>query len=133
MTEEFLSLDRQKNADSIIQSEQDYIDNCVQYALSGGWVKETEKDILIDKYLKPIYQKYLEVIADLKKEMTNANELAAIITKMNFCLETTRRIGSTDPNNILRSIQDIKRSAQDTYSEYAIASLAQAIAEIVNN
>ena len=116
-----------------VRTEQEYVDMSVQYALSTGWIKEAEKEILVGKYLKPIYQKYLEVIEELRKEDVPENELAKIVLKMNACLEATRRIGSTDADNIIRSIADLRNRSHDDYTEYALTSLLVFVSELIRS
>ena len=118
---------------SRIRTEQEYIAMGVKYALSTGLVKEAQKDLLLEKYLKPIYRKYLEIIEELRKEKVPEDELAKIVLKMNNCLEATRRIGSTDPDNIVRSIQDSRDRAQDEYTEYALTSLLDFVSETIRS
>src|SRR3989344_4872304 len=133
MNEETPSPNKIIKEKSSIQTEQEYIDECVRYALSGGWVKEAKKDILVDDYLKPIYRKYLGIIEDLRKEKVPERELGMIILKMNYCLEATRRIGSTDPNNIIRSIEDFRNQARDEYTEYALTSLLDYVSGVIRS
>ena len=118
--------------------EDQYYQDCVEYALSTGWVKKKEKNILKDKYLKPIYQKYLGLIEEVKNEIKTENNpgttIEDIIEKLNLIMERTRRIGSTDPGNITRSIGDFYKFScrEDTYTEYAAMALYQFMAEIIN-
>jgi len=112
-------------------SEQEYLDMAVKYALSVGWVKEKEKDILINDYLKPIYAKYLEIIKDLHQEGLAVGDITKIVTKMNRCLEATRRIGSTEPNNIVRTIRDYQLAAKNNHEEYALTLLSHIVSEVV--
>ncbi|MBI2046271.1 MAG: hypothetical protein HYT28_02535 [Parcubacteria group bacterium] len=122
----------QKKERSRIRTEQEYVDKCIQYALSSGWAGEEQKDALIEKYLKPIYQKYLEIIEDLRTEKIPEDEIEKIISKMNDCLESTKRIGTTDPNNIIRSIEDYKNFvAKDIYTEYALKSLLEFVSATI--
>ncbi|KKU52001.1 MAG: hypothetical protein UX72_C0011G0045 [Parcubacteria group bacterium GW2011_GWA2_47_10] len=103
-------INQEREDKSRVRTEQEYVDMCVQYALSIGWVKEAQKDFLIEKYLKPIHRKYLEIIEELRKEKVPEDDLAKTVLRMNNCLESTRRIGSTDPENIIRSIEDARKS-----------------------
>lgn len=121
-----------------ILNEDEYYKECCEYALSTGWVKKKEKDILIKEYLKPIYQKYLEIIEETKNEIKLEKDpgttIDEIIEKLNIILERTKRIGSTDPSNITRSIFDYYKFSctQNTYIEYATMSLGQFIADTIN-
>lgn len=121
-----------------VLNEQQYYQECVDYALSTGWVKKEEKDILIEKYLKPIYQKYLEAIEEVKDEIRSDEDsgttIEELIEKLNIIMERTKRIGSTDPTNITRSIGDFYRWScrQDHYTDYAATSLGQFIAQKIN-
>ena len=114
-----------------VRTEQEYIEACVAYALSTGWIKENEKEVLVKKYLKPIHGKYLEIIDDLRKEDVLAKKLARIIERLNNCLDATRRIGSTDPNNIIRTIEDARNRAQWGYEEYALGMVSDFIAGLL--
>jgi hypothetical protein len=116
-----------------VQTEEEYIAAAVEYALSGGWVKKEQEGILVEKYLKPIYGKYLEIIEELKKREISKEELEMIIIKMNSCLESTRRIGSTDPQNIIRTIEAWRNDAQDVDTEYALTSLLDFVSEILRS
>ena len=117
--------------------ESTYLDMCVDYALKTGWVKPEQKDVLVNEYLKPIYQKYLEVIDELKTEVaaeSDAKEVhEAIIKRLNYILERTHRIGSTDHNNITRAIYDYRDRfcRSDMYLEYAATSLADFVSELL--
>lgn len=122
-----------KAEQSSIRTEEEYIKKCVDYALSIGWVQEKDKDNLIDNYLKPIHRKYLEIIEEIRKEEVSNNELEIIIGKMNNCLIFTRRIGSTAPDNIIRSIQDAVERARDDYVEYALSSLLGIVRQVLQN
>jgi len=121
-----------------ILNETEYFDQCAEYALAGGWIKPEEKDTLIQKYLRPIHQKYLELIEEIRREVMqreNGEEiLASVIEKMNTCMKATQRIGSTDPGNILRSIAECYRfnCKTETYAEYAVNSLHSTIAEVLS-
>lgn len=120
-----------------VMDEKVYFDMCVEYAISTGWVKLKEKDVFIEKYLKPIYQKYLETIEEVKMEIASGPDkeilLKKIIKRLNHILERTARIGSTDPGNITRSIDDYYRMfcREDVYIEYAATSLAQFISDLL--
>ena len=133
MTEKIPSPDKEREEKSRIRTEQEYVAMAVEYALSTGWIKEPQKDFLIEKYLKPIHGKYLEIIEELRKEKVPEDDLAKIILRMNSCLESTRRIGSTDPDNIIRSIEDRRNQAQDNYTEYALTSLLDFVSEVVRS
>ena len=126
-------INQEREDKSRVRTEQEYVDMCVQYALSIGWVKEAQKDFLIEKYLKPIHRKYLEIIEELRKEKVPEDDLAKTVLRMNNCLESTRRIGSTDPENIIRSIEDARNRAQDEYAEYALTSLLDFVSEIARS
>jgi len=123
--------------ESRIIDENTYIDMSVDYALMTGWVKPEKKHILIDNYLKPIYQKYTEVINEVTTEVAAEADaeilLKTIIKRLNQILEPTRRIGSTEDNNITRSIYDYRdRLCQsNTYLEYAATSLADFIRDLL--
>ena len=115
-----------------IQSEQEYFDMVLDYALDLGWVKKEEKEVLIEKYLKPIYQEYTKIIKELGDEGdVTDEEMKKAVEKMNLCLEATRRIGATDPANIIRTIDDLRRMSGNIYVEYAIASLRIIISEVL--
>ncbi|MFA6253248.1 MAG: hypothetical protein WCV69_03205 [Patescibacteria group bacterium] len=121
-----------------ILDENTYYEECLTYALDIGWIQASEKDLLIEKHLKPIYQKYLniiqEVTAELQKEKDSGTTIEKIIEKLNYILERTKRIGSTAPDNIIRSIDDYYRFSctNNTYAEYAAMALYQFIAQNIN-
>ncbi|OGM00859.1 hypothetical protein A2480_00925 [Candidatus Uhrbacteria bacterium RIFOXYC2_FULL_47_19] len=123
--------------ESKIIDESMYVDLCVNYALNTGWVQPEQKNILTEQYLKPIYKKYTEVLDEVKSEVaadTDAETRIKIITKrLGHILERTRRIGSTDRNNITREIYDYRDSfcQSDEYLEYAATSLADFISELL--
>lgn len=123
--------------ESKIIDESMYIDMCVDYALKTGWVRPEQKDILIEQYLKPIYQKYTEILNEVKSEVAAETDvetrIKTIIKRLNHILERTQRIGSTDHNNITRAIYDYRdRFCQsDEYLEYAATSLADFISELL--
>ncbi|MDD5341293.1 MAG: hypothetical protein PHC97_02540 [Patescibacteria group bacterium] len=116
-----------------IKSEGDYVDESVDYALSTGWVKKEEKELFIKKYLAPIYKQYLEILEDLKKEKMSETEMKEIIRKLNYCLEATRRIGSTDPSNIMMTIRDILKGSKSSAQEYALRWFYEEAAKIINS
>ncbi len=125
-----------KNDGKVID-ESAYVNACVDYALKTGWVKPEQKDILINGYLLPIYHKYDEIINEIKGEIAtepNAEETLKTITRrLGHILDRTRRIGSTDPDNIRHSIYDYRDMfcQSDMYLEYAITSLADFISELL--
>jgi len=126
--------DSKKEKDVLnIQSEQDYFDMVFDYALPLGWIKEGDREKLTEKFLKPIYQEYVKIIKELEDENDSEIEINRIIKKLNICLEATRRIGATEPNNIIRTIDDLRRQSGDIYTEYAIASIRIAIADALYN
>jgi hypothetical protein len=104
-------------------TEEGYIEMVVSYALSGGWVTENQKDLLIEKYLKPLYKHAQEILEDVKKNgLDDPSDLPRIIRKLNWCLEATRRIGSTESSNILKTITDYKQTLKSDEEEYAVSS-----------
>lgn len=123
--------------ESEMMNENEYIDMCVEYALKTGWVNPEQKDILIEEYLKPIYNKYIEVINEVKSEISAEKDAAellkTLIKRLNHILERTRRIGSTDHNNIIRSIYDYRNRfcQSDDYVEYAATSFGDFISELL--
>lgn len=123
--------------ESKLMDEKAYLDMCVDYALKTGWVKPEQKDILIEEYLKPIYKKYIEAVNEVKSEAASEKDeeqiLKTVIKRLNHILERTKRIGSTDQNNITRSIYDYRnRFCQaDDYVEYAATSLADFISRLL--
>lgn len=124
---------KEKAEKSKVMSEGDYFSMATEYALGSGWVKENEKDILKEKYLQPIFAKYLETIEELKaeKDKISEEELSDAIYWLNQCLEATRRIGSTEPKNILRTVLDCKRLARNDYSQYAVMAMYELIVDIL--
>lgn len=125
-----------KNKIEIID-ENTYIKTCVDCALRSGWVKPEKKDILINEYLLPIYRKYIAVIEEIRNEVASESDAEELISKiinhLNHILEITQRIGSTDHNNITRSIYDYRHMFcySNTYLEYAATSLADFIHELL--
>lgn len=123
-----------------LMTEEEYINLCVDYALNGGWVKENQKDLLINKYLKPIYIEAARVLEEVKPEIekelsipyvkSSKKELNFVITKLNTCLNATRRIGSTDPNNILRAIKDGTRTPL-YWSRHVAEAMYEKVSEIL--
>lgn len=113
-----------------IISKDAYIQMCVDYALRVEFVKENEKDILIREYLEPIYQEYTETITEVrsliaeefKSEDDQTLVMDLIVNRLNAILESTKRIGSTDTNNIIRSIEDFYRHACTTESHVEVAA-----------
>lgn len=119
-----------------IIEEAGYIDECVCYALDTGWVKETDRSLFIDSYLKPIHEQYIKVIQEVRIEITGKDDIEErmqkLIKRLNSILSRTERIGSTDPNNIIRSVHDyIRMFCRDVYEEYAAQMLANKIGECV--
>ncbi|MDP3725785.1 MAG: hypothetical protein Q8R36_01150 [bacterium] len=123
---------------SEVISEKDYIEAASSYALESGWIKPEQKATLIEQYLQPIYKKYKEIIEDVKKEIADEEGseemMRKIIYALNYYLFTTRRIGTTDPNNIMLEIKDLyrMRASVHNYMEYALASLKEHIQDLLN-
>jgi aspartyl/asparaginyl-tRNA synthetase len=115
-----------------------YMAECVEYALEMGFVKEEDQKRLEESYLKPIHQIYRQAIAEVMSEIgdeQNTEEFKTLLTKrLNAILERTKRIGTTDPNNIMRSISDYISWAckTDTYIEYASECLAQKVLDVLH-
>src|SRR3989338_5732874 len=120
-----------------IMDETAYFNLCIGYALSTGWVKPEQKEILIGQYLKPIYQKYTQVLEEVGKEIALESDgemkLKMIIKKLNHLLDRTKRIGSTDHNNITKSIYEYcDRFCQgDDHLEYATTALSDFISDLL--
>ena len=113
-------------------SEEDYLKNSIDYAISGGWVKADDVKNLENNYLKPIYQLYLEIIEDVKKEKDLSEEdLKNTIRYLNYCLEATRRIGSTDSVNIFRTIADDYKSSDNRFVKYALIYFSDELIKIL--
>ena len=116
----------------------DYFKEAVDCALRTGWVKPEQKESLIRDYLRPIYREYIKVLQEVKKELNQESEpyitIDKVIEKLNPILERTRRIGSTEPGNILREIEEyIQFACKETYSVYAAETLAIKIAEVLRD
>lgn len=121
-----------------LMSEEEYLNLCVDYALKTGWVKEDQKDNLINNYLKPIYQEAVNILQDIEKELKKNPEpfsyqegLHFVIGRIEMCLKTTRRIGSTDPENILRSLQDNINASQYYWSRHVAEAMYEKVSEIL--
>lgn len=133
--EGFISFDKPK---AEVLNEEKYYQECIEYALDTGFIKEKQVDILRDKYLKPIFQKYLDIMREvddeIKLEEAPGPTIEKIIEKLNIIMERTKRIGSTDPGNITRSIKDYYDFSckNDTYVEYAAMALYQFVADTIN-
>src|SRR3989344_4511809 len=98
----------------------DYFKEAVDCALRTGWVKPEQKESLIRDYLRPIYKEYIKVLQEVKKELNQESEpyitIDKVIEKLNPILERTRRIGSTEPGNILREIEEyIQFACNETF------------------
>lgn len=124
---------------SKLKGKTEYFNECVDYALRTGFVKPKQKKILIKDCLRPIYREYIKLLREVKKELDQESEpyitIDKVIEKLNPILERTERIGSTDPNNILRSINDFYQYScrNETYTEYAAKSLYDKVAEVLRN
>lgn len=123
---------------SEIVSEKDYIEIAFSYALDSGWVRSEQKETLINDFLRPIYKKYQEIIEEVKKEIADEEDAEKITRKiilaLNLCLQATKRIGVTDPKNIMREIEDLykMRAGVHDYMEYALASFKEYIQALLN-
>lgn len=118
-----------------VRTEEGYVTAVAEYALAGGWVKPEQKEILVREYLKPIHRKYIEILKQIDQEIGEENALVRreVVRKMNAILDSTKRIGSTDLNNIIRSIQDYKERFGFTndYVEFALEDLVNFIADLL--
>lgn len=124
-----LALERERKSQVKIEAE--YSAEVIEYALQGGWIKEAQLPLLREKYLQPIHRKYLEIIEEIKADNPPVLELQEAIRFLNFCLESTRRIGSTDANNILRSVADYRRQARSEYADYAVTAMQDCLNTIL--
>jgi hypothetical protein len=118
--------------------EEDYYKRCVDYALETGWVQPEEKPVLIDKYLRPIYQAYAAVIQEIEPFLEEDKEcgetLDSVVKSVNPVLERTERIGSAMPSDIMRSIRDyVTFSCTKFYEEYAATVVRNKIGEVIFN
>ncbi|HEU0050924.1 MAG TPA: hypothetical protein VFQ60_02610 [Patescibacteria group bacterium] len=113
-----------------ITTEMEYVDAAVKYALSVGWVRETQRNLLIEKYLRPIYRKCLEIMEEIKKEHPEPEEWADVVRWLNAALEATWRIGSTDPQNILRGLYTDYKRARNFLTSYAMLALYEFIRDL---
>lgn len=118
--------------------EADYIKAATDYALAVGWVRPEQIPILIEHYLKPIHKKYRDLVAEVAEAIEQESEpdiqMETIIRRLNAILDATRRIGSTDPANIGRSIFDYRSRfcRSNVYLEYAANSLAETISKVLS-
>lgn len=122
-----------------LMTEEEYINLCVTYALNGGWVEENQKDLLINKYLKPIYSEAVRVLEEVTPEVEKEKDPVwstqeiknFVVAKLNTCLNATRRVGSTDSNNILRTIKDGTKTGS-TWSRYVAEAMYEKVSEILD-
>lgn len=134
MIEKIPNQNQEKENRFRVQSEQEYITLCVEYALSTGWVKEAQQDVLVEKYLKPIHKKYCEIVEELKNEKEVSEEdLRVVVRWLNYSMESTRRIGSTDKDNVIKAIEDYRDRAPYPYTHYAVESLLEFIKEALQS
>lgn len=125
--------------DTQILEESNYFETCITYALSVGWVKEQQVPILKDRYLSPIYRKYRDLLEEVEEALTKDQDpkkeekMHWIRLRLIHILESTRRIGSTDSANIVRTIQDYVNWSclSEEYLEYAATSLEEHIRDLV--
>ncbi len=106
-------------------SQEEYVKSAVDYARECGWVKEEQLPMLQERYLVPIYRKYLEIIQEVQAENPPASEFQESVRVLNFCLEATHRIGTTDSNNILLSVAAYRRQTRSEYADYAVTAMQE--------
>lgn len=127
MSEESLTLPQEHklemNKSTDVVSEEDYFSDVTEYALSVGWVKENKKNVLIERYLQPIYDEYFGAVSYLRENNTDGETMAKVTRRLNQCLYATRRIGSTDANNILMEIEDIRNNSKTNEEEFAVTAI----------
>jgi hypothetical protein len=93
-------------------SEREYIEMCTKESIGGGYLEESDRDMLITRYLKPLYQAAQEILEEVDENTSVESEpdfapyRNRIVRNLRSCLSATTRIGVTDPNNILRSIRE---------------------------
>lgn len=134
MTEKIPDFNQEKGKKHMFQTEQEYIAMGVEYALSTGWVKKAQQGILVEKYLKPIHKKYCEIIEGLRNEKEVSEEdLRVVVRWLNYSLESTRRIGSTDKDNVIKAIEDYRGRAPYPYANYAVESLLEFVKEVLQS
>lgn len=134
MTEKIPDFNQEEEAKSHVRTEREYIAMGVEYALSTGWVKKVQKDVLVEKYLKPIHKKYREIIEELKNEKeVSEKDLKVVVRWLNYSLESTRRIGSTDKDNVIMTIEDYRDRVPYPYAHYAVESLLEFIKEALQS
>ncbi len=104
--------EKEKTERARVRSHGEYVDSVLAYARSTGWVKEAEIPTLVQEVLEPVFQEYLDIVSLLQEEDAPREDSDDAIARLNGCLESTQRIGSTDKNNILLSISDAKARAQ---------------------
>lgn len=123
---------------SEIISERDYIEAASSYSIRSGWVRPENKEKLVNDYLLSIYNKYQEILGEVKKEINGEHDAEAIMAKiiraLNLCLQATRRIGVASPDDIMRGIEDMYRMRRGVhnYMEYALESFKEHIRDILN-
>jgi len=114
-------------------SETAFVAQAVDYALSAGWVKKEQEQLLVEKYLRPIFAAFEVALSELDSiDEVTPEEKARVKARLITCLEATRRVGSTDPQNIIRSIEVRRDEAPDIYTEHVLTSFLEDVAHIVN-
>ena|SRR3989344_4805790 len=116
-----------------VMEENVYVESCLSYTLSNGWLKPEQEESLVRDCLKPIHDKYTEILGEVRSEAPE--ELPRVIGRLNAIMESTRRIGSTDPSNITRSMEDFYGifCTGSIYPEYASRSLIDRINKLIQN
>ncbi len=104
--------EKEKTERTRVRSREEYVDAVLAYARSTGWVKEDGIPALVKEVLDPVFQEYLDIVSLLQEEDAHREDIEDAIARLNGCLESTHRIGSTDKNNILLSMSDAKDRAQ---------------------
>ncbi|MFH1404658.1 MAG: hypothetical protein ABIH21_00990 [Patescibacteria group bacterium] len=119
------------------KTKDEYIQECIEHALELGWLKEADMEVFKTKYLIPVFETYtqelrgVQEILELEDEITRESVWPNVLRRANNVLETMKRVGATDPQNILRTIVETKRSCRDDYSKQVVTVLMEKVVEVL--
>ena len=95
-----------------LRTRESYFGSAQQKALETGFIREHEIPEFLGRYMTPIYDAYLATVEELATSTQDEQVLRDTVRNMNACLDRTLRIGSTEPENILRGMGDVVRDLE---------------------
>lgn len=133
---EKLKAERRHNSREISQAE--FVEAALEKLAQTSSTSTPDNELAYRRVFEKIYAEYAQArdtIQQLAKEQDDFDEytLESAFIKLNNALDSCKRFGQTDTDNIIRSIDANIRMSHDSYIRYATEQFLQEIEKIFNS